>query len=70
MANGLCGVAETGRERCQGAPDAVFWGERLSSGKPCHDIGEREGEVVQVPPETVGVPGRRRAGALTSHSRS
>jgi len=46
VANGLCGVAETGWERCWGAPDEVFWGERLSSGKLCHDIGEQEGEVV------------------------
>jgi len=25
MANGLCGVAEIGRERYRGAPDEVFW---------------------------------------------
>ena len=32
VANGICGVAETGRERYRGAPDEVFWGERLSPG--------------------------------------
>ena len=45
VANGLCGVAETEWERCRGAPDEVFWRERLFSSKLCHDIGEREGEV-------------------------
>ena len=45
VANGLCGVAETGRERCQGAPDDVFLGERLSFSKLRHDVGEREGEA-------------------------
>ena len=44
----FCGVVETERERCWGAPDEVFWGERLSTGKLRHDIGEREGEVAQV----------------------
>ena len=48
VANGLCGVAETGRERYRGALDKVFWGERPTSGKLCHDVGEQEGEVVQV----------------------
>ena len=48
VANGLYGVAETKRERCRGAPDEVFRRERLSSGKPRHDIGEQEGEVTQV----------------------
>ena len=48
VANGLCGVAQTERERCRGAPDEVFRGERLSSGKLRHDVGEREGEVAQV----------------------
>ena len=45
VANGLCGVAETGRERCWGASDEIFWGERLSPGKLRHDVGEREDEV-------------------------
>ena len=45
VANGLCGVAETEREHYRGAPNEVFWGERLSSGKLRHDIGKREGEV-------------------------
>ena len=45
VANGLCGVAENGRERCRGAPDEVCRREWLSSGKLCHDVGEREGEV-------------------------
>ena len=48
VANGLGGVAQTERERCRGAPDEVFQRERLSSGKLCHDIDEREGEVAQV----------------------
>ena len=48
VANSLCGVVETGRGRCRGAPDEVLWGEWLYSGKLCHDIGEREGEVAQV----------------------
>ena len=47
VANGLCGVAETEREHCRGAPNEVFRGERLSPGKLRHDIGEREGEVAQ-----------------------
>ena len=45
VVNGLCDVTKTGRERCQGAPDEVFRGERLSSDKLRHDVGEREGEV-------------------------
>ena len=45
VAYGLCGVAETRRERCRGSPDEVFRGQRLSSGKLRHDIGEREGEA-------------------------
>ena len=45
VANGLYGVAETGRECCRGAPDEVFRGERLSFSKPHHDIEEREGEM-------------------------
>ena len=45
VANGLCGVAYTRRERRWGAPDKVFWGERLSCIKLCHDVGEQEGEV-------------------------
>ena len=48
VANGLCGVAETRRERCRGASDEVFLREWLSSGKLCHHISEREGEVAQV----------------------
>ena len=48
MANGLYGVAETKREHCRDAPDKVFWGERLSLTKLCHDIGEQEGEAAQV----------------------
>ena len=48
VANGLYGVAETGQERCQGALDEVFQGERLSSSKLRHDVGEREGEAAQV----------------------
>ena len=45
VAIGLCGVARTEQERCQGALDEVFQRERLPSGKLCHDVGEREGEV-------------------------
>ena len=45
VANGLCGVAQIERECCWGAPDEVFLGEQLSSGKLHHDIGEREGEA-------------------------
>lgn len=48
VANGLCGVAQTEQEHCRDAPDEVFQGERLSSGKLCHDVGEREGEAVHV----------------------
>ena len=54
VANGLCGVAETEREHCWGTPDEVFWGEGLSPGKLRHDIGEREGDVVQVLPGRSG----------------
>ena len=50
VANGLCGVMETGRERCRGAPDEVFREEWLSYDKLCLNVGEREGEVVQVLP--------------------
>ena len=45
VANNLYGVALTGWERCRGAPDEVFRGERLSFGKLRHDVGERDGEV-------------------------
>ena len=45
VANGLCGVAETERERCRGTLDGVFQREWLPSSKLCHDVGEREGEV-------------------------
>ena len=48
VANGLCGVAQTKWEHCRGAPNEVFWRERLSFGKLCHDVGEQEGEAVQV----------------------
>ena len=44
--NGLCGVVETEQEHCRGAPGEVFRGEWLSPGKLCHDIREREDEVV------------------------
>ena len=54
VANGPCGVVETGRERCRGAPDEVFRGERLSFGKLRHDVVEREGEVAQVLPGRSG----------------
>ena len=47
VANGLYGIVETEREHFRGAPDEVFWGERLSPGKLCHDVGVREGEVAQ-----------------------
>ena len=40
VANVLCVVAETEQEHCRGTLDEVFWGEWLSSGKLCHDIGE------------------------------
>ena len=45
VTNGLCGIAKSKREHCQDALDEVFWGERLSSSKLHHDIGEREGEA-------------------------
>ena len=45
VANGLCCVAQTERERYRGAPDKVFRGERLSSNKLRHNVGEREGDV-------------------------
>ena len=54
VANGLCGVARTKRERCRGTPDEVFLGERLSPGQLCHDVGEREGEAAQVLPGRLG----------------
>ena len=54
VANGPCGVAQTERERCRGAPDEVFRGERVSFGKLHHDVGEREGEAVQVLPRRLG----------------
>ena len=40
VANGLCGIAQTERERYRGAPNEVFRGERLSFGKLRHDVGE------------------------------
>ena len=48
VANGLCDVAQTERERRRGAPDEVFREERLSFGKLYHDIGEQQGEAAQV----------------------
>ena len=45
VSNGLYSIAKTGREHYRGAPNEVFWGERFSSGKLHHDIGEREGEA-------------------------
>ena len=45
VANGLCGIAETGWEHYRGALDEVFRRERLSSDKLRHDVGKREGEV-------------------------
>ena len=47
---GLYGVTQTERERRRCAPDEVFQGERLSSDKLCHNIGEREGEAAEVLP--------------------
>ena len=54
VANGLGGVAETGRERCRGAPDEVFRRERLSFSKLHHDVGKQEGDVAQVLPRQSG----------------
>ena len=54
MAIGLYGITETERERHWGAPDEVFKRERLPSGKLRHDVGEREGEVVQTLPGWLG----------------
>ena len=54
VANGLCGVAQTGREHHRGAPNEVFQGERLSFGKLRHDVGEREGDAAQVLPGRSG----------------
>ena len=48
VANGLYSVAQTEWEHYRGALDEVFRGERLSSGKLRHEVGEREGEVAQV----------------------
>ena len=45
VTNGPCGIAQIEWERCRGAPGEVIWGERFPSGKLCHDVGEREGEV-------------------------
>jgi hypothetical protein len=33
-------VVQTERKRCRGVPGEVFWGERFSPGKLCHDVGE------------------------------
>ena len=54
VTNGPCGVAQTQRERCRGAPSEVFRGERFPSGKLRHDVGEREGEARQVLPGRLG----------------
>ena len=54
MANGPYDVAETEQEHCRGTSDEVFWREWLPSGKPCHDIGEQEGEAAHV---LLGWPG-------------
>ena len=40
VANGPRSIAQTERERCRGAPDEVFWGERFPSGKLRNDVGE------------------------------
>jgi len=45
VANGPSNIAQTEWECCRGAPGEVFRGERLSFGKLCHDIGERESEA-------------------------
>ena len=45
VTNGRCGIAQTERERCWGAPGEEFRGERFPFGKLCHDVGEREGEA-------------------------
>ena len=42
VANGLCGVAETERERCRGALDGVFRRERLPFDKLCHDVANEK----------------------------
>ena len=54
VANGLCGVVQIKQEHCWGALDEVFHGEWLSSGKLRHNVGEHEGEVVQVLPRRSG----------------
>ena len=40
VANSLCGIVETKREHCWGAPNEVFRGERFPSSKLHHDVGE------------------------------
>ena len=54
VAKGLYDVVETEWEHSRGAPDEVFWGERLYPGKLRHNIGERECEVTQVFPGRLG----------------
>ena len=54
VAKGSYDVAKTEREHCQGAPDEVFRGERLSPSKLRHDFGEREGVVAQALPRRLG----------------
>jgi hypothetical protein len=38
--NGPRSVAQTEQKRCQGVPGKASRGERFSSDKLCHDIGE------------------------------
>ena len=48
VANGPLSIAQTKRERCQGAPGGVFRGERFPFGELHHGIGEGQSKVVQL----------------------
>ena len=50
VTNGPRGIAQTKWERCRGVPGEKFRGERLLSGKLCHDVCEGEGEAAHILP--------------------
>ena len=50
VTNGPRGIVQTEQEHYRGIPGDIFWGERLPSGKPRHDIGEGEGEAAHILP--------------------
>ena len=54
VTNGPRGIAQIEQERCRDIPGEIFQGERLPSGKLCHDVGEGEGEAAHILPGQSG----------------